>query len=245
MMCDGSAQAGRQGGDSVGVVGTEHVEHVEARSAGPAARPSPPALRLRRPGWRDPRLLLGVVLLALSVALGSWAVGEAGRTTPVLVAGDTLVPGASLADGVQVREVRMPGAVETYLTPADDLTGLVVGRQVGRGELVPRAAVASETDLGLRPVTLNPRRALPAAMTTGSTVELWHVPVPEAEATPELLVRDVTVTQVADGGGTFSIGSGTTVHVLVPVDDLPTVLAALAGDGTVEVVQVPGGTAAP
>src|SRR5699024_7184933 len=33
--------------------------------------PSPAAVRLRRPGWRDPRLLLGVVLVAASVALGS------------------------------------------------------------------------------------------------------------------------------------------------------------------------------
>lgn len=225
------------------VVGTERVETRVALP--PTARPSPPALRLRRPGWRDPRLLLGVVLLAVSVALGSWAVGEAGRTTPVLVAGDTLVPGAPLADAVHVREVRLTGAVETYLTPDDDLSGLVVGRQVGKGELVPRTAVLRDADLGLRPVTLNPRRSLPSAVTTGSTVELWHVPVPDDGAKPELLVSDVTVTQVSDGGGAFSIGSGATVHALVPVDDLPVVLAALAGDGTVEIVQVPGGVPAP
>ena len=31
----------------------------------------PPAARLRRPTWRDPRLLVGVVVVALSVALGA------------------------------------------------------------------------------------------------------------------------------------------------------------------------------
>lgn len=42
------------------------------------------APRLRPPGWRDPRLLTGIVLVAMSVALGSWLVASAGRTVPVL-----------------------------------------------------------------------------------------------------------------------------------------------------------------
>lgn len=225
------------------VVGSERVE--AQATVLPSARSSPPALRLRRPGWRDPRLLLGVVLVAASVALGSWALGEAGRTTPVLVASGTLVPGASVEGAVQLREVRMAGGVDAYLTPDDDLVDLVVTRQVGEGELVPRAAVATATDLGLRPVALAPQRALPAAVTAGSTIELWHVPVPDDGGVPELLVSGVTVAEVTDGGGAFSIGTGTTVQALVPVEDLPAVLAALAADGTVEIVLVSGGATSP
>lgn len=208
-------------------------------------RPSPPALRLRRPGWRDPRLLLGVVLVAASVALGSWAVGEAGRTTSVLVAGEDLVPGRPLADAVEVRQVRVPDVARTYLTPDDDLAGLVVTRGVGAGELVARSAVAAEADLELRPVALTPTRALPTTVRTGTAVELWHVPPADDGSRPDLLVADATVAEVADGGGAFTIGTGATVHVLVPLADLPPVLDALAGDGTVEVVPVPGGTRAP
>ena len=53
---------------------------------------SPPGLRLRRPGWRDPRLLVGVGMIAGSVALGAWAVTAAEASTPVYVARGALTP---------------------------------------------------------------------------------------------------------------------------------------------------------
>ncbi|MBN9374777.1 MAG: hypothetical protein J0I40_05175, partial [Cellulomonas sp.] len=51
--------------------------------------PAPVAQRLRRPGWRDPRLLTGLALVAASVALGSWALRAAERTVPVFVVRET------------------------------------------------------------------------------------------------------------------------------------------------------------
>src|SRR5699024_10045794 len=35
-----------------------------------------PTLRIRRPHWRDPRLGIGVVLVALAVALGAWTFAQ-------------------------------------------------------------------------------------------------------------------------------------------------------------------------
>lgn len=206
-------------------------------------RTSPPALRLRRPGWRDPRLLAGVVLLALSVALGSWAVRTAGRTVDVLAVTGTIVPGQTLDGQLQVRQVRVPDP-DLYLTPADDVDGLVAVRTVGAGELVPRSAVATEQELGVRPVAVEPRGALPSAVVGGSHVDLWFVPEPDADdaaAAPRELVSGVTVAEIEEARGGLSIGTGTTVHVLVPVEALADVLTALAADGSVEVVHVPGG----
>ncbi|WP_370514080.1 hypothetical protein [Cellulomonas sp. JZ18] len=40
--------------------------------------------------------------------------------------------------------------------------------------------------------------------------------------------------------GAFGAGGARTAHVLVPLDELPAVLGALAGDGVVAVVAVPG-----
>lgn len=222
------------------------AEDAGPRAAGSrAAGASPPAARLRRPGLRDPRLLLGLVLVALAVALGSWAVGTAGATVPVLVAREDLAPGHALEGHVVVEEARMPPGA-TYLGPDDDLAGLVLTRTVGQGEAVPRAAAAPEADLGLRPVAVTPARALPAGLGTGATVDLWYVPdAGEESGPPRPLVAGVTVAEVTDGGGTFAVGGGATVHVLVPVDDLAGVLESLAADGTVEVVPVPGAAAGP
>jgi len=213
-----------------------------------AAATSPAAVRLRRPGWRDPRLLLGLVLVAVSVALGSWLVASAGRTVPVyaaevpLVAGDVLDP-----DTLVVREVRLAGAEDVYLSAAEPPPeDLVVVRTVGAGELVPLAATAERSDLDVRPVAITPSGPLSRSVVTGATVDQWFVPADDVSApvpaAPRQLAAALAVAEVSEPTGTFAVGSGQAVHVLVPVVDLPDVLAALAAEGSVEVVPVPGGT---
>lgn len=240
---------------------------------------SPPVLRLRRPGWRDPRLLLGIVLVATSVALGSALVTAAGRTVPVYTAAQALVPGDALGpDVLHVQEVRLGSSDEQYLRADEPLPeGLVVTRVVGPGELVPRAALVSEADLGARPVAIEPGGVLPRGLAAGSTVDLWFVPqvrgggagvsgstvatapaqqedaaaagaeaatvtqvAPVAATEPLMLAAGLTVAEVTEPRAGFGIGASATVHVLVPTADLPNVLAALAADGSVEVVLVPG-----
>jgi hypothetical protein len=51
----------------------------------------------------------------------------------------------------------------------------------------------------------------------------------------------VTISQISSGDGAFATRTGATVHVLVPSAQLADVLEALAADGTVDVVPVPGG----
>jgi hypothetical protein len=210
--------------------------------------PSPAAVRLRRPGWRDTRLLVGLVLVAVSVVVGASAISAAGRTVPVYVASEPLVPGEPVDAGVLVvREVRLAESTARYLEVDGDLPdGLVATRTVGEGELVPAAAVASTGDLGLRPIAIVPDGALSADVVEGSTVDLWFVPVlsetgvEDGADEPYELAGGLTVAEVTEATGSFSVGAGATVHVLVPRADLSGVLAALADEGSVEIVPVPG-----
>ncbi|MBO1750898.1 hypothetical protein J4G33_03690 [Actinotalea sp. BY-33] len=212
-------------------------EPVGSGHAGGA--PLPSAVRLRRPGWRDPRLLVGLVLVALSVALGSWLVATAGRTVPVLVARDALVPGSTVqTEDLDVRQVRLPEDGALYLAPGDELpSGLTVVRTVGAGELVPWTALSTDVDLGLRPLAVRPARAVSEQVAVGSVVELWHVP---EDGAPQRVADSLTVAELSVDTGAFTVEQGPTVHVLVPVDDLPLVLGALAAEGAVELVHVPG-----
>jgi hypothetical protein len=213
-----------------------------ARAASAEER-SPSAIRLRRPGWRDPRLLIGLMLVAFAVALGSWAVTAAGRTIPVLAAPGPLVPGDALDfDDLVVREVRLAEAESRYLKPGDTEHDdpLIVVRTIGAGELVPVDAVASREELDLRSVALTPARALSAGVVPGAVVDLWLVPAPRTEAEPQQLASALTVAQVAERTTAFNGTGDSTVYVLVPVDQLAEVLGALATDGSVEIVPVAG-----
>ncbi|HEX5331582.1 MAG TPA: hypothetical protein VFW79_02980 [Cellulomonas sp.] len=211
--------------------------------------PAPVANRLRRPGWRDPRLLAGVAMVAGSVALGSWVVQGAERTTQVYVARDALTPGSAVeASGLGVAQVRLVDVdVSRYLTVAGGLPqDSVALRVVAPGELVPRAALGSAAELDVRPVAIAVTVAPSADLVAGSLVDLWYVPAPTrstgdaAAVLPHELAPALTVAQVKRPDGAFATGGSTVVYVLVPTAILPTVLAAVAGDGAVQLVHVPG-----
>lgn len=212
--------------------------------------PAPAAARLRRPGWRDPRLLVGLVLVALSVSLGSWAVTSAGRTTPVWAARGALTPGEAVdAAHLVVVDVRLAGAEGRYLPASEPLPADAVALAVvGDGELVPRSAVGEEGDLDVRSVAVPAATGLSERIRAGAAVDLWFVPgsapgglaaaddaAPQA---PRALVEGVVVEQVDTAEGALVLGGGATLHVLVPTDRLADVLGALSADG--EVAVVPG-----
>ncbi|CAN5251347.1 flagellar protein FlgA [soil metagenome] len=211
--------------------------------------PAPVANRLRRPGWRDPRLFAGVAMVAGSVALGSWVVQGAERTTQVYVARDALTPGSAVeASGLGVAQVRLVDVdVSRYLTVAQGLPqDSVALRVVAPGELVPRAALGSAAELDVRPVAIAVTVAPSADLVAGSLVDLWDVPATTrstgdgAAVLPHELAPALTVAQVKRPDGAFATGGSTIVYVLVPTAILPTVLAAVAGDGAVQLVHVPG-----
>lgn len=215
--------------------------------------PAPVAPRLRRPGWRDPRLLAGVALVAGSVALGSWAVRSAQATVPVYVARDTLVPGDPLAPGaLVVRDVQL-GTVDLarYVRADRPLPeSSTVLRVIGAGELVPQAALGDAADADVRPVAVPLEHAPSRALVVGASVDLWFVPEASGSAAdgtpagtaeePRTLAVGLTVAEVETPDGAFSVGGASTVQVLVPSDQLADVLKALAAAGTVDVVPVPG-----
>lgn len=202
--------------------------------------PAPVAPRLRRPGWRDPRLLAGLALVAGSVALGSWVVRAAQASVPVYVVREATVPGAPIEAGaLGVAEVRL-GTVglDRYVRADEALpAGAVALRVVGAGELLPRSAMGMADELALRPVSVPAASRLPESVRAGAQVDLWFIP---DEEPPAQLAAALTVAEVGRPEGAFAAGGSTTVHVLVPLDRLPEVLAALAGDGHVDVVPVPG-----
>ena len=208
--------------------------------------PAPVAARLRRPGWRDPRLLAGLAMVAASVLLGSWVVRTAQSTVPVYMSRAALVPGDRLdVDQLAVVDVRLGTVdIDHYLRADQPVDGVVV-RVVGRGELVPASAIGDASDLDLRPVSVTLERVPSQDVTEGASVDLWFTPAPETgegddAAAPHELASGLVVAEVTTQDGAFSVGSGTQVQVLVPSDQLPEILTALSADGTVDVVPVPG-----
>jgi hypothetical protein len=209
--------------------------------------PAPVAPRLRRPTWRDPRLVVGVVIVALSVALGSWAVSSAGRTIPMYAAAGTLTPGEQVGpDRLRTVDVRLGASTDQYLRADEPLPeDLVVQRVVDDGELVAHTALGSAEGVDVRAVAVPVGSGLSDRIRKGAVVDLWFVPEASAGSgapagEPEALVSGVVVEQVDTSDSGLVVAAGGTLHVLVPTDDLPAVLGALSAAGSVAVVPVAG-----
>jgi hypothetical protein len=149
---------------------------------GPTTRlPSfPAATRVQRPGWRDPRIGLGLALVAGCVLVGSRVMAAADETVPVWAAVRSLPAGAEVSAGdLELRRVHVAD-VETrglYLTGTAPPDGATVARDVAAGELLTSAALSDgprvelvEVPLGVAP------EALPATVRDGSVVDVWVTP---------------------------------------------------------------------
>ncbi len=201
------------------------------------------ALRLRRPRWRDPRLLIGIVLVLVSVIAGMLLVSRLAATTTVLVArGDVVVGDVLESDDFTTAELRLGEQVARYADSPDDIPdGAVATATVHAGELLPLSAIGQADGVQLRPVVVAVDSAVAASVGPGAQVELWTTPTgtsTEARATSTLLVEDGVVRSVDEGS---SLGMRSmTIEVLVPADDVPAVLEALAADDRLDVIAVPG-----
>ena len=205
---------------------------------------SPPAGRVGPPSWRDPRLVFGVVLVLASVVLGARLLSGSDRTSPVWVVTADLASGTRLDDDhLERRRVRLFDAGDRYVAATGGKpTGLVLLRAVGRGELLPYAAVARadaapETRLVTLPVD---RLHLPLGLASGQAVDVYVTPggrTGTVTGPPQLVLSHAVVDDRTESGA-FGAADQVGVSVVVPASAVPQLVAA-AQAGRIDLVRVP------
>ena len=193
---------------------------------------APPAARAGRPGWRDPRLWIGVALVAASVVGGAKLLGGADNTIEVWVAAGDLAEGQPLTEGdLEARRVRFDdNADQRYLKVGDDLPDdATLARPVGDGELVPAAALGAPDDNLLEVPIGAPSDAIPASVAAGSPVDVWVTPASgDRAAGARLVLDDVVVISAPRSEESFSPTGNRQVLVGVRNGDDPGIGLALA-----------------
>ncbi len=196
-----------------------------ARTApSPVSTPSaPPARRATRPGWRDPRIIVGVLIVALSVLVGAALLGSGEDTVAVWSARKDLPAGARLtADVLQQRAVHFADSADRghyFAGPAP--TGQALSRPIGAGELVPRTALGGTS----RHLVEVPLRVdvddVPVTVREGSTVDVWVAPrdaVPGDRLRARLVLSGVVVVRLSRVGSSLAPETSRQVIVAVAPD---------------------------
>jgi hypothetical protein len=209
---------------------------------------TPKAQRSRRPGWRNPRLLLGLVLVAASVVVGARLMAAADDSVGVWTVAHDLPAGATLdEDDLARRQVRFPdqATADGYLTVSDALPdAATLNRPVSAGELLPRAALAERAAADLVEVPISVAvDDLPATVRQGSVVDVWVAPKVAAvggqRPTAVPVLTDVVVVAVPRTSNSLAPESTRQVIVGVPAaraDELGKALGGIS-DGRVVVAR--------
>lgn len=203
--------------------------------------------RLKRPSWKDPRLLAGVLLVLASVIGVISLVGSADKTTDVYAARDSIAVGEKLsAENVVLAKVRLGETEEHYLTLESGLPeGLVAVQRVGKNQLIPRDSLGKVDALDRKPVTVTIEQSLPDQAVAGTRVDVW-VALPDARngfSEPKLLLPGAEIAQVTPGSTALGSSRNTEVMVLVADNQMPALLGAQANQAKISVVWNPGGGA--
>lgn len=196
----------------------------------PGASVPPIATRVARPGWRDPRLWIGIALVTGSIVVGARLLAAADDTVQVWALAQDRGSGSPVvSDDLSVQRVRFAeGAALDRYFPADEPVpaDLVLTRAVGAGELLARSAVGevdAEEVLQV-PLEVDPNR-VPPDVETGSVVDVWvsdGAGLAKGATSEELEVNgpalsEVTVVAAPEYDDTFAVTGAR--QLVVAVDD--------------------------
>ena len=194
----------------------------------------------RKRVWFDPRLAIGIVLIAASVIGVFGIVSVADASDQVLTARAALAPGDRIdAEDLVATAVRMPGATDLYLVPNDvPAEGLIVTKAIAAGELVPASAVGSAAALRLASVVIAVNGELPGSIEPGATVDVWAARLEQSNeyGPPSVIVAGATVVRVLESEALVASGNSTTIELLVPRSRIARVLEALANQDALSLI---------
>lgn len=187
---------------------------------------APAAARAATPGWRDPRLWIGVAIVAVSVVAGARLLDAADDSVTVWAVASDLGPGDTVSgDDLTARRVRFvdAGDLDRYFLADEELPAdLRLERGVGEGELLPRSAVGTsgESDAMELPVAVDTTR-VPPGVQSGWVVDVY-------------LTGSLTTGQT--GGSVVGRASGRPVLTGVTVLEAPPAGESFAVSGQRQVV---------
>ncbi|WP_346925340.1 hypothetical protein [uncultured Arthrobacter sp.] len=201
--------------------------------------------RLKKPSWKDPKLIVGILLVLASVAGVISLVGAADQTAEAYTAREAIAVGEELTvDKLNRVRVRLGDLEQHYLTPATGVAdGLVAAQRIGKDQLVPRESFGQLDGLDRKPVAVTIDEALPAQAVAGSRVDVW-VALPDTRngfSQPTLLLPGAEIAQITPGSTALGSARSTVVMVLVADGQMPELLGAQANKAKISVVWNPGG----
>lgn len=199
------------------------------------------APRLRRPGWKDPRLMVGVLLVLVSVAAVVLLVRQADSRGEYWAAAQDITPGSALkAEHLTVVSANLGDSSQSYL-PADQPVpdNVAAVATVRQGELLPAGGLAARDPEERQQITVQVSDVLPEHLSNGDRVDLW-VAFPDDTGRgffePELVAVSAEVVGTSESTTAFGAGVTGNVALMLGPEEVPEILGAQANGARMTIV---------
>jgi hypothetical protein len=193
--------------------------------------PSAPAQRNRKARWKDGRLVLGVLLVAITALAGAKLLSSADDTTTIWAAKRDIPAHTKLTgDDLTTVRVRFTSSQDAakYVAADASLKGLIAARAVDAGEFVPRDAAVSQADSSRTELPLSIATGqLPSDTAAGDIVDVWVVPTKTDGQPAKQLWTNVRVLQIDAVKGVAGGSARRQVLVALAPTDVSKLPAAL------------------
>ena len=201
------------------------------------------APRLKKPSWRDPRLLLGILLVLASTAGVVALVGAADQTTQVFAVDETIPLGTPVtAEDFVAMPVRLGDVSASYLPVAEGIPERAVASSLLRkGELLARSDLGRADQLDRKPVGLRVQDPLPAGTQAGSRIDVWSAMPDDRNGfkEPKQILTAAEISELTIDESVLGANRATQILVLVEEDDLASLLSAQSNGAKIAVVLNP------
>lgn len=174
---------------------------------------------------RDPRLLAGIILI-IGSALAGWFILDRSASGPAMLqARSDLAAGTVLSEANTIVADGFAGKGDIYLAASELKENRPLARPVGKGEIIPKAAVANADAVTSRPMMVTAASSLPASVKAGDQIELWEVANSDSGQSqePQLMCVAGLVSSKEDER---AFSDGVKLEVRVPGESVSRVLAA-------------------
>ena len=187
---------------------------------------APTPRRMSRPRWLNVRVVGGILLVIAAVVIGARVISASSQTSAVWAAERDLASGTVVGPGdLTSVDVNLGDNAGLYLTPASaSPVGMTMVSPILAGQLLPTSALAESGSGRVVAIGVEPDK-MPPGVAHGSTVDLYltkaGVAGADADATTELIGRNITVQSVAEpssGGLSGATSNRYQLSVLLAAD---------------------------
>lgn len=175
-------------------------ERLPLQPSVPSKLSSPPAARLRLPGWLNLRAAVGGLLVLVSVFAGVVIVSSADSGVPIWASARNLPVGTVIArQDVKLVQVDLHGTARRYLAAGDSPVGKSTATDLAAGDLLPKSAIAHRScgQLVSLPVAVN---HVPSSIRVGDRVDIFATSGKDDTKTTDRILSAVAVQDISRPG---------------------------------------------